>query len=95
MGQMTCSDACTAKASANLLGLLTANAIRAAGDRAVSEARRSTPTEIRSTISRLNASAARARKKLGRVRPIRDHLAALGVAIKDNKDGTTTWELKR
>ena len=23
------------------------------------------------------------------------NLAALGVAIKDNKDGTTTWELKR
>jgi cysteinyl-tRNA synthetase len=26
---------------------------------------------------------------------IRDQLAALGVAVKDNKDGTTTWELKR
>ena len=26
---------------------------------------------------------------------LRDHLAALGVAIKDNKDGATTWELKR
>ena len=26
---------------------------------------------------------------------IRDELAALGIAIKDNKDGTTTWEVKR
>jgi len=26
---------------------------------------------------------------------IRDELAAMGVAIKDNKDGTTTWEVKR
>ena len=26
---------------------------------------------------------------------LRDELAALGVAIKDNKDGGTTWEIKR
>ena len=26
---------------------------------------------------------------------IRDELAAMGVALKDNKDGTTTWEVKR
>ena len=26
---------------------------------------------------------------------IRDELGALGIAIKDNKDGTTTWEVKR
>ena len=26
---------------------------------------------------------------------IRDELAAMGIAIKDNKDGTTTWEVKR
>ena len=26
---------------------------------------------------------------------LRDELAALGVAVKDNKDGTTTWEPKR
>jgi cysteinyl-tRNA synthetase len=26
---------------------------------------------------------------------IRDELAALGIAIKDNKDGTTSWEVKR
>jgi cysteinyl-tRNA synthetase len=26
---------------------------------------------------------------------IRDELAGMGIAIKDNKDGTTTWEVKR
>jgi cysteinyl-tRNA synthetase len=26
---------------------------------------------------------------------IRDELAAMGIALKDNKDGTTTWEIKR
>jgi cysteinyl-tRNA synthetase len=26
---------------------------------------------------------------------IRDALASMGVAIKDNKDGTTSWEVKR
>jgi cysteinyl-tRNA synthetase len=26
---------------------------------------------------------------------IRDELAAMGIAIKDNKDGTTSWEVKR
>ncbi len=34
-------------------------------------------------------------KELGESDRLRDELAALGVAIKDNKDGTTTWELKR
>ena len=26
---------------------------------------------------------------------IREQLAAMGIAIKDNKDGTTSWEMKR
>ena len=26
---------------------------------------------------------------------IRDELAGMGIAIKDNKDGTTSWEVKR
>ncbi len=34
-------------------------------------------------------------KELGESDRIRDELAAMGVAIKDNKDGTTTWEVKR
>ena len=38
---------------------------------------------------------ARARKDWAESDRLRDELAALGVAIKDNKDGTTTWEPKR
>ena len=39
--------------------------------------------------------AARAAKNLRKSDRIRDELASIGVAIKDNKDGTTTWEVKR
>jgi cysteinyl-tRNA synthetase len=38
---------------------------------------------------------ARAAKNWAEADRLRDQLAALGVAIKDNKDGTTTWEPKR
>jgi cysteinyl-tRNA synthetase len=38
---------------------------------------------------------ARAAKNWGESDRIRDELAAMGVALKDNKDGTTTWEVKR
>ena len=38
---------------------------------------------------------ARAAKNWAESDRLRDQLAALGVAIKDNKDGTTTWEPKR
>jgi cysteinyl-tRNA synthetase len=40
-------------------------------------------------------AAARAAKNWAESDRLRDELAALGVAIKDNKDGTTTWEPKR
>jgi cysteinyl-tRNA synthetase len=39
--------------------------------------------------------AARASKNWAESDRIRDELAAMGVALKDNKDGTTTWEVKR
>ena len=39
--------------------------------------------------------AARARRDWAESDRIRDRLAALNIAIKDNKDGTTTWEPKR
>ena len=38
---------------------------------------------------------ARAAKNWAASDRIRDELAAMGVALKDNKDGTTTWEMKR
>jgi cysteinyl-tRNA synthetase len=39
--------------------------------------------------------AARAAKNWTESDRIRDELLAMGVALKDNKDGTTTWEVKR
>ncbi len=39
--------------------------------------------------------AARAAKNWAESDRIRDELLAMGVALKDNKDGTTTWEVKR
>ena len=39
--------------------------------------------------------AARGARKWAESDRLRDELSALGVAIKDNKDGTTTWEPKR
>jgi cysteinyl-tRNA synthetase len=48
---------------------------------------------IKSSIQeRLAARAAKNWKESDR---IRDELAAMGIALKDNKDGTTTWEVKR
>jgi cysteinyl-tRNA synthetase len=39
--------------------------------------------------------AARAAKNWKESDRIRDELADMGIALKDNKDGTTTWEVKR
>ena len=39
--------------------------------------------------------AARAAKNWKESDRIRDELASMGVALKDNKDGTTSWEVKR
>jgi cysteinyl-tRNA synthetase len=51
----------------------------------------------RGIIERLvkERSAARKAKNWAESDRLRDQLAALGVTIKDNKDGTTTWEPKR
>ena len=80
------------KSSANLLGLL----------------RQTRSERLASALSDARIDAAkieRDRRPPVRLRaPVRTgpspigcamQLAALGVAIKDNKDGTTTWELKR
>ncbi len=40
-------------------------------------------------------NAARASKNWAESDRIRDELAAMGIALKDNADGTTTWEVKR
>lgn len=49
--------------------------------------------EVESLITARNA--ARAAKNWAESDRIRDELAAMGIVLKDHKDGTTTWELKR
>jgi cysteinyl-tRNA synthetase len=39
--------------------------------------------------------AARREKRWGESDRIRDELAAMGVVLKDNKDGTTSWDMGR
>ncbi len=79
------------KTSANLLGLLrqTRSERQAL---AVSDAQID-PAEIETIVA--ERSAARAARNWAESDRLRDQLAALGVAIKDNKDGATTWEPKR
>jgi cysteinyl-tRNA synthetase len=52
-----------------------------------------TESELEDLIAARNA--ARAAKNWEEADRIRDKLAAMGVALKDNKDGTTSWELKK
>jgi cysteinyl-tRNA synthetase len=79
------------KASANLLGLLmqTRSARRrAAGGLAPAESAR-----IEQILTA--RASARANKDWAESDRLRDELAKMGVAIKDNKNGPTTWEIKR
>ena len=81
----------TLKRSANLLGLLR----QTRSERrmlALSEAQIDT-ADVAAIIA--ERAQARASRNWGESDRLRDRLAALGVAIKDNKDGTTTWEPKR
>ena len=75
------------KAGANLLGLLQGNQ---------SEYIKSLKIDA-AEINRLVAqrAAARTAKNWAESDRLRDQLSDLGVAIKDNKDGTTSWEPKR
>jgi cysteinyl-tRNA synthetase len=79
------------KASANLLGLLQTTRSQR-GAEALREAAIDSK-EIDKLIA--DRSAARAQRNWAESDRLRDRLAQFGVAIKDNKDGTTTWELKR
>ena len=49
-------------------------------------------SETNSISARRNA---RVQKNWAESDRIRDELAAMGIALKDNKDGTTTWEVAR
>jgi len=79
------------KSSANLLGLLsgTLSEWRAKKQLFAGIDRKLVETRITTRL------AARAAKNWAESDRIRDELLAMGVALKDNKDGTTTWEVKR
>ncbi|MBL1257254.1 cysteine--tRNA ligase [Methylocystis sp. Sn-Cys] len=80
-----------ALASARLLGLLTHTKVDwFARKQAVGG-------DVRENIETLISArlAARAAKNWAESDRIRDELAAMGIALKDNKDGTTSWEVKR
>ncbi len=78
------------KAAANLLGLLrdSASAMR---QKAMTQLGVDGDTIEKIIQTRLAARAARNWQESDR---LRDELLGLGVALKDNKDGTTTWALK-
>jgi cysteinyl-tRNA synthetase len=79
------------KTSANLLGILR----QTKSERhtlALSDAQIDA-SEIDAIIA--ERAQARATRNWAESDRLRDHLATLGVAIKDTKDGATTWELKR
>ncbi len=79
------------KSGANLLGLLQ----RTRTDREASKVRDAAiDTALVEGLIR-ERSAARAARNWPESDHLRDRLAGLGVAIKDNKDGTTSWEVKR
>jgi cysteinyl-tRNA synthetase len=79
------------KASANLLGLLTQT--KSERDRASVRAASVDTARVDALLK--DRAAARAGRNWRESDRIRDELAAMGVALKDNKDGTTTWEIKR
>ena len=77
--------------SANILGLLGLTR----SERLASALRRARidPAKIETIVA--ERATARAARNWAESDRLRDKLAGLGIAIKDNKDGTTTWEPKR
>jgi cysteinyl-tRNA synthetase len=83
--------AASLRATAQLLGLLQQTAKQWAAWRPRSIA--IDESKVEASIAARNA--ARKAKNFKESDRIRDELAAMGVVLKDNKDGTTTWEVAR
>jgi cysteinyl-tRNA synthetase len=79
------------KRSANLLGFL--GQTRSERLASVLRGARIDAAKIEAIVA--ERAAARTARNWAESDRLRDELAALGVAIRDNKDGTTTWEPKR
>jgi cysteinyl-tRNA synthetase len=89
MGQMPVPE--LLKSGANLLGLLR----QTRSERQAAKVREGLIDAAKIEAIVAERSAARAAKNWAESDRLRDELSALGVAIKDNKDGTTNWEPKR
>ena len=89
MGGQDPSASARLKASANVLGLLE----RTHTEYAASFEPRVDRAQIESIVAR--RTAARATRNWAESDRLRDELLALGFVVKDNKDGTTSWEPKR
>jgi cysteinyl-tRNA synthetase len=78
------------------LGALASN-LRALGFRTALRQEISVAPEVASKVENLISvrRSARAQKNWAESDRIRDELAAMGIVLKDNKDGTTTWEVAR
>jgi cysteinyl-tRNA synthetase len=76
-----------------LLGLLGIDLVRFSRDKAALEQKLNDKEGIESFLSARRE--AREAKNWAESDRIRNELDAMGVAIKDNKDGTTSWEVKR
>jgi cysteinyl-tRNA synthetase len=74
-----------------------ASNLRALGFRQGIQRRTAVAPEVASKVENLISvrRSARAAKDWAESDRIRDELAAMGIALKDNKDGTTTWEVAR
>jgi cysteinyl-tRNA synthetase len=79
------------KRSANLLGLL--GQTRSERLASVLRGARIDAAKIEAIVA--ERAAARTARTWAESDRLRDELADLGIAVKDNKDGTTTWEPKR
>jgi len=84
-------DTSLLKASANLLGLLP----QSRTERLASGLKDAGVDAARIEAILASRMAARKAKHWAESDRLRDELIGLGVVIKDNKDGTTSWELKR
>lgn len=83
------------KSALRFLGVLNTEAFSRASDQ-IDPLHDLTQENRRLIESRIEARlAARAARNWAESDRIRDELAEMGVALKDNKDGTTTWDVKR
>jgi cysteinyl-tRNA synthetase len=90
------SDATEFLSDLKLLGVFSSERAKDLFELALGSSDQLDPDKQESVLALINVRlAARAAKNWQESDRIRDELAAMGIALKDNKDGTTTWEVRR